>query len=283
MATRQELNTYYKSIFNKDFPAATLSRWTKAGKLRYERKGRGYDYNFDDFKEIINSSEYRKKVVASTVKPEDYIGTTCCSLLITGVVPKEDYQENYSGSLMYCTCLECGKQNVQVRLSYLTGNGNYTQETCGCKRKERAFLATSRKDIPAEFLENFSSDFDKFLFVHKMLVKTTDCYYFSCAIDEYKEAALYFFNDKQFNAIYSFWQNNKRTNNTFYDWAKPSLDHIIPRSKGGTNKLQNLQTLTVFENLAKRDMTQEEWQNFKKITNTCSDYFVENIMREGEY
>ena len=59
-----------------------------------------------------------------------------------------------------------------------------------------------------------------------------------------------------------------------------TLDHIIPKSRGGTNELNNLQILTVFENLAKRDMTQEEWNNFKKETKTHSDYFIENFVKE---
>lgn len=52
---------------------------------------------------------------------------------------------------------------------------------------------------------------------------------------------------------------------------------MIPKSKGGTNELNNLQVLTVFENLAKRDMTWDEWNIFKEKTNTTSDYFIENI------
>ena len=66
-------------------------------------------------------------------------------------------------------------------------------------------------------------------------------------------------------------------NNTFYDWAKPSLDHIIPWSRDGRNEKENLHFLTVFENLAKRDMTLDEWTAFKIKTNTTSDYFVERI------
>ena len=76
-------------------------------------------------------------------------------------------------------------------------------------------------------------------------------------------------------------KKNKKKSKTFYDFAKPSLDHIIPRSKGGSNQIDNLQVLTVFENLAKRDMTMQEWNEFKQQTHTCSDYFIESIMKGG--
>ena len=29
-------------------------------------------------------------------------------------------------------------------------------------------------------------------------------------------------------------------------------------------------------------MTMEEWNNFKKITNTSSTYFIENILKGGD-
>lgn len=64
--------------------------------------------------------------------------------------------------------------------------------------------------------------------------------------------------------------------------AKPSIDHIIPLSRGGTSKIDNLQILTVFENLAKRDMTMLEWNNFKYSTNTHSNYFIDEILKGGD-
>lgn len=74
----------------------------------------------------------------------------------------------------------------------------------------------------------------------------------------YKEYLLKFYDDKQFNSIYFQWCTNN-----CYKYLKPSLDHIIPKAKGGTNNLDNLQFLSWFENRCKNDMTQEEWNKLK--------------------
>lgn len=158
-------------------------------------------------------------------------------LLITGIVPKN---KEVSETYMYCTCLNCGKQNVKIKFKYLSNNSNYSPISCGCLRKERAFLASSRKDLTYEHLKPFKEDFEKFLLVHKLLVKNTDKYYTLCPIDEYVNALNVIYFDKQFNAIYKFWKEEKEKTNTYYDWAKPSLDHIIPKSKGGGNNIENL-------------------------------------------
>jgi len=197
-------------------------------------------------------------------------------LLIKTIVPKELRPTQTHGNYWYCDC-DCGTKNIMIPASYLTGNGNYTQKSCGCDRKIAAFIkTTNRNDLTLEYLSTFSN-FEKFLLIHKAFLKTSNIDIINISLEEYKKNIEYFYNDEQFNKIYNFWQRHKNETQTFYDWAKPSLDHIIPKSKGGTEDLENLQFLTVFENLAKRDMTWDEWNDFKEKTNTTSDYFIENI------
>lgn len=283
MATRKEIDEYYQQHFGKAFPSTTLNKWVKKGILLATKLNNGrYDYDLNNFIQLVNNESYLRQMQAKKEKPNDYIGKIKGHLLITGIVPKEEYEQSYKGTLMYCDCLNCGKKNVQVRFTYLTDNGNYDQLTCGCGRKIRAFLASARKGITEDYLMQFD-DFEKFLFVHKMLTHITDNYYGThCDLIEYEQAIKYFYDNKIFNILYTKWLNTPRQSSTFYDMLKPSLDHIIPLSRGGTSQLSNLQVLTVFENFAKRDMTMEEWNNFKISTNTHSDYFIEEIVKAGD-
>lgn len=212
----------------------------------------------------------------------DLIGKNIGKLKVLSLVPTNERPTQNHGNYWLCEC-ECGNF-VKVPTTYLTGNSNYTQTSCGCERKQRAFQASTKIQVSNQFLDQYKDNFEKFLFIHHAIMGTSgnsSSYYEKHQI-EYEEIINFFWNDKQFNTLYSLWLKNKKLNNTFYDWLKPSLDHIIPSSKGGKNELSNFQFLTTFENLAKRDMTMEEWNLFKLKTNTKSDYFIENIMKERE-
>ena len=197
-------------------------------------------------------------------------------LTIKTLVPKEERPTQTHGNYWYCDC-DCGTKNIMVPTSYLTGNGNYTQTSCGCDRKKKAFLTTTNVKTTEKFINQFE-DFEKYLFLHKQLTHNEGTRNYKYSQEEYEHDIKYFYYNKQFEKLYNFWLNNKNKDKTFYDLAKPSLDHIIPKSRGGKEDYTNFQFLTLFENLAKRDMTWEEWQDFKKRTNTTSDYFLENIL-----
>ena len=209
-------------------------------------------------------------------KPAELKNKKVGKLLVKEIVPIADRPSQNHGNYWYCDC-DCGAKNIKVPASYLTGNGNYTQTSCGCDRKIKAFLSSTRSDIDEKYVNTFDN-FEKLLCVHSLISRTSGLPIKQYSLEEYKALTEHLYYSKQFNAVYDFWQNHKKENNTFYDWAKPSLDHIIPKSKGGTNTPDNLQVLTTFENLNKRDLTMEEWNEFKKRTNSTSDYYIENIL-----
>lgn len=208
----------------------------------------------------------------------DLVGKVVGDLIVIRFLEKKDRNDvNYKGSIWECQC-SCGAI-TQVRGTYLTGNGNYTQASCGCHRVKDHFIKTNKLKLEREYIYSFS-DFEKYTFLHKAAfhsnspLKLFD-------IDTYKAYIKKFYDEEQFNIVYAFWNRNENSLKTYYNWSKPSLDHKIPLSRGGKNDIDNLQFLTVFENLAKRDLTWEEWVVFKRETNTTSDYFLDNIVLKG--
>ncbi len=111
-------------------------------------------------------------------------------------------------------------------------------------------------------------DTDKLLFLSRVIIKRSKYDGIKLSDILWIEFIEKFYFDKQFNQIYFNWVETK------YYWCMPSVDHIIPISKGGDFSISNIQFLSLFENRAKHDMDMNEWNIFKIETNTTSSIFV---------
>lgn len=120
-----------------------------------------------------------------------------------------------------------------------------------------------RFDVSLDWLLQFE-DIDKLMILNRVLSKRRNSAGLSMA--GYIEFINKFYFDEQFNAIYSKWLEKGKQK-----YFKPSLDHIVPRSKGGSTKIDNLQFLTWFENRCKNDMSMLEWEEMKR---NITDYFI---------
>lgn len=121
-----------------------------------------------------------------------------------------------------------------------------------------------RFEVELEWLLQFE-DFEKLKFLNKQVINKGGNR-FSENVEWYKSFIEKFYYDINFNRLY---KNYLDSNNDKY--KKPSLDHIIPRSKGGKNNLENLRFITFLENMCKRDMTLNEWENIKQ---RLGEYFL---------
>ena len=119
-----------------------------------------------------------------------------------------------------------------------------------------------RFDIDCEWLTQFR-DIEKLKVLNKLITCRSGRW--NNDTEWYKEYIEKFYNDSKFNRIYKAWIESCKE---FY--RKPSIDHIVPKSNGGTNDIKNLQILTWFENRCKNDMSQNEWNKLKL---NIKDYF----------
>ena len=126
---------------------------------------------------------------------------------------------------------------------------------CDTERLYNNMAIHLRFDVSYEWLMQFK-DFKKLQLLNMCISERSGRW--NVDTEWYKNYLLKFYNDIQFNSIYEIWVNSN-----FEPYKKPSLDHIVPKAKGGTNDLENLQFLSWFENRCKNDMTQDEWNILK--------------------
>jgi hypothetical protein len=111
-------------------------------------------------------------------------------------------------------------------------------------------------DITLDRLLKFN-DIEKIKFLNKTLSKDRISKYLNT--DFYIKYIEKFYYDEKFNIIYDNWIDSKNK------WKRPSLDHIIPTSKGGKHDdINNLQFLTWFENKAKFNILPDDWSYIKE-------------------
>mgnify|MGYP003109121409 CR=1 FL=1 len=134
---------------------------------------------------------------------------------------------------------------------------------CDTERNYNNMATHLRFDVSVAWLMQFE-DFSKLKLMNDVITNRSGRWDVSTAW--YKSYIEKFYNDDQFNCIYMAWVDSGKVK-----YRKPSLDHVIPKAKGGTNSLDNLQFLTWFENRCKNDMTQIEWDNLKS---NIEEYFV---------
>ena len=116
-------------------------------------------------------------------------------------------------------------------------------------------------DVTIEWLSKFD-DIEKLKFLNRAISRKRDCKGFNTEI--YIQYIEKFYIDERFNELYERWI---KTNDK---WIKPSLDHIIAKSKGGGLLIDNLQFISWLENRAKIDIEQDVWNEIKKRIN---EYF----------
>lgn len=116
-------------------------------------------------------------------------------------------------------------------------------------------LAHLRYNVTIEWLMQFD-DIEKLKYLNRSFSRGRDCDFNT---ETYMLVIEKFYNDDKFNKLYEKWITTKDK------WIKPSLDHIHPKSKGGTKEgIDNFRFISWLENRAKADIMQEDWNEIKK-------------------
>lgn len=129
--------------------------------------------------------------------------------------------------------------------------GKHMSRECNLKN----MLAHLRYSVDYEWLNSFE-DIEKLKFLNKAISRKRDCTGFTT--EDYKAFITKFYSDLKFNELYARWLKTKDK------WIKPSLDHIVAKSDGGSLTIENLRFISWFENRAKESIPYEKWEQINK-------------------
>lgn len=112
-----------------------------------------------------------------------------------------------------------------------------------------------RFDVTLDWLLQFK-DFDKLCFLNQQITNRDKR--FAESTEWYVSYIERFYFDETFNRLYRRYLQSGKSK-----YLKPSIDHIMPKSLGGTNDIDNLRFVTFFENMCKRDIPPDIWAEMK--------------------
>lgn len=119
-------------------------------------------------------------------------------------------------------------------------------------------LSKSRFNLVAQDFEGIN-DIEKFRFLLSCVRSRDKKRQFNFTDEDFLNYINKFYFCKKFNRLYRLYLKNNKLKQ-----LRPSLDHIVPRSLGGSNNLDNLEFITFFENCAKLDCPPSVWKKIKE-------------------